>query len=107
MNGNDFSLRGTTLLGALLALGLIFGGWILGAQIKATRLSDRYVSVKGLVERKVKSDLALWSLTFKEAGDDLAALYAKTESDKKTILQFLVDQGVESSEVELGVIRVV
>lgn len=99
--------RGMGLLGLLLALGLIAGGWILGAQIKATRLSDRYVTVKGLVERKVKSDLAIWPLTYKEAGDDLSVLYAKTEGDKKTILQFLAEQGIQPGEIELGVIRVV
>jgi hypothetical protein len=49
MNGNQSSSRNTALLGGLLALGLILGNWILGAQIKATRLSDRYVTVKGLV----------------------------------------------------------
>lgn len=94
-------------VGLFVALGLIIGGWVLGSQIKATRLSDRYVTVKGLVERKVKSDLAIWPLTYKEAGDDLATLYAKTESDKKIVLGFLTDQGIQSSEVELGVVRVV
>jgi len=108
MNGLYQSDRGSiALLGAMLAVGMILGGWILGAEIKATRLSDRYVSVKGLVERKVKSDLAIWPLTYKEAGDDLSTLYAKTESDKKTVLQFLTDQGLEAGEIELGVVRVV
>lgn len=78
---------GTVPLGLLLALGLIMGGWVMGAQIKATRLGDRYVTVKGLVERKVKSDLAIWPLSYKEAGDDLAAVYDKTEADKKSILR--------------------
>src|ERR1700742_1267971 len=107
---NDESLTGrggAVILGALLALGLIIGGWVLGAQIKATRLGDRYVTVKGLVERKVKSDLAIWSLSFKEAGDDLSLVYAKTEADKKTVLQFLDQQGFQPSEIELGMVRVV
>ena len=73
----DTQTRSTALLGLLLALGLIIGGWALGAQIKATRLSDRYVTVKGLVERKVKSDLAIWSLSYKEAGDDLSLVYSQ------------------------------
>ena len=34
-------------------------------------------------------------------------VYAKTESDKKTVLQFLDQQGIQSSEIELDVIRVV
>ena len=93
--------------GFLLALGLVLGGWALGAQIKATRLSDRYVTVKGLVERKVKSDLAIWPLSYKEAGDDLSLVYAKTEADKKVILDFLNQQGIQPGEIELGVVRVV
>jgi hypothetical protein len=99
---------GTTLLRLLIALGLILGGWALGAQIKATRLSHRYVTVKGRVERKVKSDLAIWPLSYKEAGDhDLSALHAKTEAYKNAILQFLDQQGFQSSEIEQGVVRVV
>jgi len=107
MDSTQNTLRNNTVLGILLALGLIFGGWILGAQIKATRLSDRYVTVKGLVERKVKSDLAIWPLPYKEAGNDLAALYAKTEADKKTILQFLAEQSIQPNEIEIGITRVV
>ncbi len=108
MNGASQTNRGgTAILGSLLALGLILSGWMLGAQIKATRLGDRYVTVKGLVERQVKSDLAIWTLRYKEAGDDLPLVYSKTEADKKTVLQFLDQQGIQSSEIELGIVRVV
>lgn len=96
----------TAPLGIFLALGMVLGGWILGAQIKATKLSDRYVTVRGLVERQVKSDLAIWPLNYKEAGDDLAAVYSKTESDKKSIQQFLAQQGIQPGEIELGVVQV-
>ena len=99
--------RGMGLLGLLLALGFVAGGWVLGAQIKATRLGDRYVAVRGLAERTVKSDLAIWPIDYKEAGDDLSSLYSKTEADRKVILQFLNQQGIQSSEIELGVVRVV
>jgi hypothetical protein len=104
-HGNDRG--GLAPLGLLIALGLIIGGWVLGAQIKATRLSDRYVTVKGLVERKVKSDLAIWPLGYKEAGDNLSSVYARTEADQKTILEFLKQQGIQSSEIEVGLVRVV
>jgi hypothetical protein len=93
-------------LGFFIALGLIAGGWVLGSQIKATKLSDRFVTVRGLVERQVKSDLAIWSLSYKEAGDDLTAVYAKTEADKKSILEFLAQQGIQPNEIELGIVEV-
>jgi uncharacterized protein len=106
-DSSGITRMGTTLFGLLIAIGLIGGGWILGSQIKATRLADRYVTVKGLVERPVKSDLAIWPINYKEAGDDLSSLYAKTELDKKTIFAFLSQQGIQPSEIELGVVRVV
>lgn len=95
------------IAGSLVALGLIIGGWALGNQIKATKLSDRYVTVKGLVERKVKSDLAIWPISYKEAGDDLPSVSAKTEADRKVILEFLEAQGIKAEEIEQGQIRVV
>jgi uncharacterized protein len=108
MNETTRTNRGqASVLGGLLALGLIAGGWALGAEIKAARLGDRYVSVRGLAERTVKSDLAIWPLNYTETGDDLPTLYSKTEADKKIILQFLTQQGIESSEIELGVVNVV
>jgi hypothetical protein len=108
MDNNGVTDRGGKLLQALLiALGLIVGGWVLGAQIKATRLSDRYVTVKGLAERSIKSDLAIWSLDYKEAGDDLAEPHTKSENDKNAILQFLNQQGLQASGIELGIVHVV
>src|SRR5580700_271089 len=106
-NSNAPARSGTIPLGFLLAFGLVFGGWILGAEIKAIRLSDRYVTVKGLAERDVKSDLAIWELGYKESGDVLGVLYTKTEADKKSILQFLTQQAIQSSEVELGIVQVI
>jgi hypothetical protein len=44
------------LLGACLLLGLVVGGWLLGSEIRDIKLADRSVTVKGLVERTVKSD---------------------------------------------------
>jgi uncharacterized protein len=94
-------------LGLFIAAGLIAGGWLLGSQIKAIRLADRYVTVKGLVERRVKSDLAIWPLSYKEAGDVLSQVYAKSDGDKKEIMDFLKQQGIQPGEIELGSIQVV
>jgi uncharacterized protein len=107
MDSSEANPRGgLAVMGICVAIGLMVGGWILGHEIKQTKLGDRYVSVKGLSERTVKSDLAIWTLGYKEAGDELGALYSKSESDKKTILEFLAKQGIQASEIEIGVIDV-
>jgi uncharacterized protein len=109
MKMNDSSKVSLSMvpLGALLTLGLIIGAWVLGAEIKAIRLSDRYVSVKGLAERQVKSDIAIWPISYKDAGNDLASVYQKTDADKNEIVRFLGEQGIKSPEIELGVVQVV
>jgi uncharacterized protein len=68
--------------GVCLLVGLVVGGCVLGSEIKDIRLAGRYVTVKGLVERTVKSDLAIWPVSFKEAGNDLPQVFAKNEADK-------------------------
>ncbi|MEO8735711.1 MAG: SIMPL domain-containing protein [Edaphobacter sp.] len=94
------------VLGVCLLLGLVLGGWVLGSQIKAIRLADRYVTVKGLVERTVKSDSAIWPVTFKEAGNDLPQVFAKSEADKTAVLKFFTEQGITAQEISVGQIQV-
>jgi hypothetical protein len=64
------------------------------------------VSVRGLAERTVKSDLAIWPINYTETGDDLPVLYSKTEADKKTILKFLGQQGIQPLEIGIGIVGV-
>jgi uncharacterized protein len=94
------------VLGVCLLLGLVLGGWVLGAQIKAIKLADRYVTVKGLVERTVKSDSAVWPVTFKEAGNELPAVFSKSEADKAAVLKFFAEQGITPAEITVGQIQV-
>src|SRR5271168_1129393 len=82
------------VVGVCLLVGLVAGGWVLGSEIKDIRLADRYVTVKGLVERTVKSDMATWPVSFKEAGNDLPQVFAKSEGDKTAVLKFFAEQGI-------------
>ena len=95
-------LQPALALGVCLFLGLVLGGWALGNQIKETRLADRYVTVKGLVERTVQADHASWSVSFKETGDNLAAVLGKTAADKTAVLAFLAKQGFKADDIGVG-----
>ncbi len=90
------------LTGVILALGLIGAGWVLGSQIKETRLGDRYVTVKGLAERTVKSDLAVWNISFRSSGDDFKTVLTEGQSQRQTVLAFLKQLGVTEDEIAIG-----
>ena len=85
----------------VLALGIAFAGWQIGEGFYEGRRAERYVTVKGLAERDVTADLALWRLRFTATGNELAAAQAKIDADAAAIAQFLVDRGVARKEIAL------
>lgn len=89
------------VIGVVLALGLVAAGWVLGLQIKQTKLGEHYVTVKGLEERIVKSDLAIWSISFRASGDDFKTVLAQGESQKQSVLNFLKKEQVRDNEITI------
>ena len=106
MDGGSDANRGRILQGAFLMVGLIVGAWIFGVEIKSMKLADRYITVKGLVERTVKSDRATWSVSVKSASDNLAQCSSKSEADKAAVIKFFTDQGVTANELSVGQVDV-
>ncbi|HEX5953732.1 MAG TPA: SIMPL domain-containing protein [Rhodanobacteraceae bacterium] len=72
----------------LLAIGVALGGWFIGNGF-AHRHPSRSVTVKGLAERNVKADIALWQIQFAETGNDLAGVQATIQKDDAAITAFL------------------
>ncbi|MGI8771907.1 MAG: SIMPL domain-containing protein [Acidobacteriaceae bacterium] len=95
------------LLAAIVAIGLIGAGWVLGSEIKQTRLADRYVTVKGLVERNVKSDLAIWNIGFQSSANDFKTMLGQGDTQRQTVLSFLAQQGIDKQQIEIGAPRVI
>lgn len=94
------------VLGLLLALGLAAGGFLLARGLFAARAADRFVTVKGLSEREVPADLALWPMVFTNTGDDLGALQEEVEQDAAAIRAFLARFGFDAGEMALSAPRV-
>jgi hypothetical protein len=72
----------------LVAVGVALGGWFIGNGF-AHRHPNRSVTVKGLAERNVKADIALWQIQFAETGNDLAGVQATIQRDDAAITGFL------------------
>lgn len=88
-------------MAALLAIGLALGGWLIGHGFVQARSGDRFVTVKGLAERDVVADMALWPLRFVAAGNDLGAAQQKIRQDADRVRQFLQQHGIAAEAIEL------
>ena len=72
----------------LIAVGLVVGGWFIGNGFEHSR-NERYVTVKGLAERDVKADIALWRIRFVETGNQLADAQVRVQHDEEVVTAFL------------------
>lgn len=93
--------RHTVPAAIVLAIGIALAGWWVGAGFSKGRAADRYVTAKGLSERDVTADVALWPLQFVSTDDDLVRAQARIEESKQTILAFLAEHGITGDQVEV------
>lgn len=91
----------TTARTLILAVAVALAGLFVGIGFARGRATDRYVTVKGVDERAVRADLAIWPLRLVVADDDLARAHAKIEDGVTRVRQFLVAQGIDTSDVAL------
>ena len=94
------------ILGLALAIGMIGGGHMIGRGLFAARAADRYVTVKGLAEREVPANLAMWPIVFSTTGNDLVPVQATLDAASKKIFAFLQARGFAPSDYTLSSPRV-
>src|SRR3989339_1170078 len=65
-----------------------------------------YVEVKGLSEKIVKADTAIWSLSFEVKSNNIDTLYADIEKNIASIKLFLTEKGFEASEINVAPVNI-
>ncbi|BDQ35832.1 SIMPL domain-containing protein [Pseudodesulfovibrio nedwellii] len=96
----------TILAGVVLALGIIAGCWVLGSALVDFKAMDRYVTVKGLAEREVAADLAMWPISYSAGANTLPELDAELDRSRSAIMIFLKEQGLGDAEVMTAAPRI-
>ena len=103
----DASVSAGLLVGVCLLIGLSAAGFFIGRGTERLRSGVRTVTVKGLVEKEVKSDRAIWTLNLRRASADLKDAQAKIAADRDAALAFLKKQGFDDPEIERTPIRTI
>lgn len=85
----------------VLSVGIALAGLFVGIGFARGRVKDRIVTVKGVAEREVRADLAIWPLRVVSADDDLARAHAALQQSVRRIGEFLAAQGIDTSQIAL------
>lgn len=87
------------ILGICLLLGFAIGGALIGNGFAKGMGDSRFVTVKGLAEREVMADTAIWPLQFKVASDDLTVIREEIEKKRSVVVKFLKNYGFSNEEI--------
>jgi hypothetical protein len=90
----------------LLSVGIAVAGWFVGQGFFKGRSDDRFVTVKGLSEREVEADLALWPLQFVATDDDVRRAQSRINQGIAKTLEFLTGHGIDAGQCERQGLRV-
>ncbi len=85
----------------IVSVGLIIAGLFIGNGFAKGREADRFVTVKGISEREVRADLAIWPIRLVAPGNDLAGAHRQLQSNRELVLQFLARNQIDTAEVSL------
>ena len=94
-------IRDKVLLGgaALLALGVVAGGYLLGDGLRRAHSADRSVTVRGLAEKDVTADLATWSISYSATGFDLPTVRGEIDNNTRELRAYFTGLGFKSAEL--------
>jgi hypothetical protein len=104
---NDRQVGGAFVLGAFLCTGLVVLGYIVSHGIMAVKALERTVVVKGLSEREVPADVAIWPVKFNEVHNDLNELFSSIQSKNALVVSFLKESGFKDDEISVSVPAIV
>lgn len=95
------------LVSVILGSSLIVSAFLLRDGLTDMRTGDRYVTVKGVAEKEVTADLALWPIRFAATGATLEAAREKAHASRNGVMAFLKLQAIGDDAVELQRLDVV
>ena len=87
----------------IVSLSIIITGYFIGEMHWNSLKNNRKVQVKGLSEREVKANLAVWPMQITITNNNLSSLNLEIESQKKKVLDFFIDKGFTNKEINVGI----
>lgn len=98
-NTNRSVDKGLTIGLILLALSICFAGFMIAGGMKEFRAADRSVNMKGLAQKDVEADLAIWTIKHTATGNDLSAVQATIKNNGLKIRNFLRNNNLSEKDI--------
>lgn len=94
------------LSATIVAVGIAGAGYFVNCGLRAAYSDNRSVSVKGLSERDVRANLAVWRISFATESENLAQARSENIDREKKIREFLSAQKMKPEDIRIESISV-
>lgn len=91
---------------SILAISIMISGYLIGNILLKGKQFDKSVQVKGLSQKEVKADLAIWPTTITITGNDLSTLKKTIDFQTTAVASFFKNQGFNEQEITKGIINI-
>lgn len=100
---NQSMCKKSFLLGSIvLGVGIALGGFFPGYYYYQAQMNNRSVTVKGLAEKNVTADLAIWTIKFQATGNNLTEVQKKLENSLNIIMAYLKENKFSAAEIAIN-----
>ncbi len=89
-----------------VCIAIIIGAWFLSRGIKHFRGGYETISVTGVSERNITSDLIVWRLSINSRTPNGTEAFVKINTDTKIVVDYLEKQGIKGAEVVIKPVSV-
>jgi hypothetical protein len=86
----------------ILGSSFVIAGFFISQTLIKAKQMERYVTVKGLSEREVEANLAIWPIQLSVASNDLVQLENDLQKQTNTINKFFMERGFTDEEISAG-----
>ena len=100
-------IKSKIIYGIILCFGFMCAGFFPGYYYYKTYKTNNSVTVKGLAEKDVKADLAIWNIKFTIAGNDMLLSQKKILSQLDLVKKYLAENGFSNDEITVPSLIVV
>jgi hypothetical protein len=99
---SESRVRESLIFGISIVAALLLFGWQVSSGLLAFKSLDRTVTVKGLSEREVPADIAIWRISFSDANNDFSQLYSSIQTKNDAIVNYLLGNGFVNDEITIA-----
>lgn len=86
-------------LGIALAAGLFASCFYVSTTVVKLKNADKTIEVKGFSEKKITSDIAVWSGNLVARGTTIAEAFGKLNADKQHVISFFNGEDIKADQI--------